>query len=267
MLVLTRRENEKIVFPAVDTTVEVLEVKAGRVRLGIKAPKELQILREEVMQSDAQRPAQEAAGIDAFASTLLRKTKHQIRNHLNSASVGIALARRQLKAGLIESLEVTLDRIGHGFENLGQQVEGLVDQGRPSQQGEYQPQALLVEDDSNECELLAGFLRMAGYRVNTAADGTCAIDYLRNGCSPDVMLLDMNMPRCDGPTTVRMIRKDPALSSLKIFAVTGYSPSQLGVNAEEIGIDRWFQKPLNPEALLGELSSARKILSPVGAGR
>ena len=265
MLVLTRRENEKIIFPAVETSVEVLEVKAGRVRLGIKAPKELQILREEVMQSDSSRPAG-AAGVDAFAMSMLRKTKHQIRNQLNSATVGLALARRQLKAGLIESLEVTLDRIGHGFENLEQQVEGLVDQTKPAAV-EYQPQALLVEDDTNECELLAGFLRMAGYRVNTAGDGTDALDHLRNGCSPDVMLLDMNMPRCDGATTVRMIRQDPALSKLKIFAVTGYSPSQLGIEPEAIGIDRWFRKPLNPEALLGELNAARSMFSPAGAAR
>lgn len=264
MLVLTRRENEKIVFPAVDTTVEVLEVKAGRVRLGIKAPKELQILREEVMQSDAQRA--ERSGVDAFAMSMLRKTKHQIRNQLNSATVGLALARRQLKAGLTESLEVTLDRIGHGFENLEQQVEGLVEQARPTPV-QRQPEALLVEDDSNECELLAGFLRMAGYRVNTAGDGTDAIDHLRNGCSPDVMLLDMNMPRCDGATTVRMIRQDPALSRLKIFAVTGYSPSQLGIEPEAMGIDGWFRKPLNPEALLGELNATRATLSLAGAGR
>jgi CheY-like chemotaxis protein len=108
---------------------------------------------------------------------------------------------------------------------------------------------------------------MAGYRVNTASDGSDAMDFLRNGCSPDIMLLDMNMPKLDGATTVRMIRKDPSMSKLKIFAVTGYSPSQLGINAEEIGIDKWFQKPLNPESLLGELQNTRAMLSPIGAGR
>src|SRR3954463_12582464 len=49
MLVLSRRAHEKIVFPAFNTSVEVLEVKPGRVRLGIDAPANVQILREEVM--------------------------------------------------------------------------------------------------------------------------------------------------------------------------------------------------------------------------
>jgi len=255
MLVLTRRENEKIVFPAVNTSVEVLEVKAGRVRLGIQAPRDLQILREEVMKADGIHLSDQNA-LESFAAQMLRKTKHQMRNDLNKATIGLALARRQLKAGMIENLDATLDKIGQGFDGLNQQVETLIEK-RP---GSSIPQALLVEDDSNECELLAGFLRMAGYKVNTAGDGADALDHLHNGLHPDVVLLDMNLPRCDGPTTVRMIRQDPALARLKIFAVTGYSAAHFGLNEREIGIDRWFQKPLNPESLLGELNAARAEL-------
>jgi len=259
MLVLTRRENEKIIFPALATSVEVLEVKAGRVRLGIQAPRDLQILREEVMKADGVQPEALKSGLDAFATQMLRKAKHQMRNDLNKATIGLALARRQLKAGLIENLDVTLQKIGQGFESLGVQVETLAEK-KPEAPV---PEALLVEDDTNECELLAGFLRMAGYKVNTAGDGADALDHLRNGMNPDVMLLDMNLPRCDGATTVRLIRRDPALARLKIFAVTGYSPSQLGLDHEAIGIDRWFQKPLNPESLLGELNAARATLATV----
>jgi len=61
-------------------------------------------------------------------------------------------------------------------------------------------------DDRNECELLAAFLRLSGVEVATAGDGADALDYLRAPPSR-VVLLDMIMPRCDGPTTVRAIAK------------------------------------------------------------
>ena len=122
--------------------------------------------------------------------------------------------------------------------------------------------ALLVEDDTNERELLAGFLRMAGLDVATAGDGDDALDYLHRQGRPDVVLLDMVLPRCDGPTTVREIRRDPTLAGLKIFAVTGHSPDRFNLQPGAAGgIDRWFNKPLNPEALLHDLNQELAALA------
>ncbi len=256
MLVLSRREHEKIVFPAFRTSVEVLEVKSGRVRLGIEAPPEVQILREEVLKSSggavsrAMPPT--SAVSDAAESNRLRKQCHELRNRLNSGSLGLALAQRQLNAGLMEELEGTLEKMACDLQSLDGDLHQRVDHA-PTPQSQPQLEALLVEDDTNECELLAGFLRLAGYRVNTAHDGADALDRLRTGSRPDVMLLDMNMPRCDGVTTVKMIRRDPSLANLRIYAVTGYSAKQLGVDEKQAGLNGWFQKPLDPERLLGEL--------------
>jgi carbon storage regulator CsrA len=261
MLVLSRRPKEKIVFPAFNTSVEVLEVKPGRVRLGIDAPANVQILREEVMdpaQSKNSGAAQFQRLLNVTASaqseSAMRKMRHDLRNRLNAASVGLALARRQLQAGLIEDLDSTLERIAVGFQLFEGEVDKLTEATKPSSE-KRQPEALLVEDDSNECELLAGFMRLAGYKVNTASDGEAALDRLRNGWKPDVMLLDMNMPRCDGVTTVKMIRRDPQLANMRIYAVTGYSAEQLGVDKKHSGLNGWFQKPLDPERLLGELQA------------
>src|SRR5947209_4217970 len=115
------------------------------------------------------------------------------------------------------------------------------------------PRALLVEDDPNERELLAGFLRHSGLEVDTAGDGCDALDYLRSRGRPDVVLLDMGLPRCDGATTVRNIRRDPAYAGLRIFAVTGSSPDEFDLGSGPGGVDRWFQKPLDPESLLRSL--------------
>ncbi len=69
--------------------------------------------------------------------------------------------------------------------------------------------ALLVEDNANKSNLLAGYLRMTGFEVDTAGDGADALDYLRSHDRPDVVLLDMLMPRCDGPTTIGRIAAIP----------------------------------------------------------
>ena len=112
------------------------------------------------------------------------------------------------------------------------------------------PRALLVEDDQNERELLAGFLRLSGMDVDVVEDGVDALDYLRTKTPPDIILLDMILPRCDGPTTVRQIRSNPGNNRLKIFGVTGHAPESFHLE----GVDRWFRKPLNPEVLLHDLS-------------
>jgi CheY-like chemotaxis protein len=114
--------------------------------------------------------------------------------------------------------------------------------------------ALLVEDNPNERKLLAGFLKMAGFEVETAGDGEDALEYLKSHQLPDVILLDMLMPRCDGPTAVSRIRRDPALASTKIFVVSGSAPGNFGLETGPGGIDRWFNKPIDPEQLAREMA-------------
>src|SRR5262249_21145125 len=104
------------------------------------------------------------------------------------------------------------------------------------------------EDNRNERELLAGFIRMAGIEVVAADDGVGALAYLhREPQKPDVMLLNIALPGNDGLDVVRKVRSDPACGQLRIFAISGRE------DAPEMPVDRWFRKPLNPEVLLDEL--------------
>jgi carbon storage regulator CsrA len=258
MLVLSRRHNEKILLPSVGASIEVLEIKGDRVRLGIDAPSTVTILREELADKQGLRSIADMRAAVEAATLEAREQRHLLRNQLNTATVGIAVARRQLEAGLIEQVAATLSKIGDGVQLLGQNVDKLVSAQQPVRTPTSVPRALLVEDDKNECQLLAGFFRMAGYQVATASDGADALDYLEHNEQPDVMLLDMMLPRCDGPTTIRLVRDRPQFSSLKIFAMSGYTPDQLGFDSQNAGVARWFQKPLNPEMILKELNAARR---------
>ena len=93
----------------------------------------------------------------------------------------------------------------------------------PSNGDELHHRALVVEDDDNERELLAGCLRVSGFDVETAADGLQAMVRLTEK-APDVVLLDIHMPRFDGRKTISAIRNNPDYRGLKLFAVSGTRP-------------------------------------------
>ncbi len=251
MLVLSRQLNEKILFPTLQTSIQVVGIKPGVVRIGINAPDSLPIFREEIYD-----PAQYESGSERSREQQFDEILHQVRNRLQSNTVGLALLKRQLERGLTQDAQATLSRLEEQSNQWGEQIEKVSDH-TPNKH--VRRRALVVEDDQNECELLAGFLRMAGLEVDTAGDGAMALDALHTRGKPDIVLLDMVLPRCDGPTTVRAIRKDPTLHDVKIFALTGLNRDRFDVENGPQGIDRWFRKPLNPETLLREL---RENLSP-----
>jgi DNA-binding response OmpR family regulator len=114
--------------------------------------------------------------------------------------------------------------------------------------------ALLVEDNNNEAELLAGYLRSFHFNVSVARDGAHALEYLAcHDQKPDVVLLDMNMPRMDGKTAIFEMRSNPENEGLKIFAVTGMSQEEAGIGTGCWGVDRWFTKPIRPDVLVSEM--------------
>jgi carbon storage regulator CsrA len=249
MLVLSRRLHEKVVFPTLQASVQIVGVKSGVVRLGIEAPDSVPVFREEIVDRSEFRDPPVPDN-----QKMLDELTHLLNNRLSAGTIGVALLRRQLELGLTEEMGGTLDKIDQTLQTVKQRIEAFTGGGAPQKKmSASRRRALLVEDDRNECELLAGFLRLAGIDVQTAGDGADALDYLKQQGKPDVVLLDMMMPRCDGPTTVRAIRDNPAFEGLKIFGVTGGAVEKFGLDEGPRGIDRWFRKPINPEVLLREL--------------
>jgi CheY-like chemotaxis protein len=178
-----------------------------------------------------------------------------LRNQLNKLGLSVHLFERQWHAGQMAEAEITLEKV------LAL-LDGLEQEGTPPAKPATPPRlrSLLIEDDVNERELLAGLLRMNGCDCQTAADGREALDYLASHDRPDVILLDMWMPRCNGPETLAEIRGNPRYAGLKVFAVSGTSPQELGIRTGPEGVDGWFPKPLNPrklwDALQGSVATA-----------
>ncbi len=243
MLVLSRGPTDKIIFPNLDITVEILRIAGNRVRVGIDAPKDVRVLRHEL----ADEP------LDPAACKRTSQSRHALCNRLNTANLVLHLLQRQLDAGLVEEAETTLQTALHELDTLNAAIGQTT---APSNTAEGRPpcRALLVEDDANESELLAGYLRMSGFDVDRAMDGLQAIIYLSRHRSPDVVLLDMKMPHLDGPKTVSSIRRNPAYRDVKIFAVSGTPQSECGVPTGPQGVNRWFSKPINPQVLVDQMN-------------
>ena len=91
--------------------------------------------------------------------------------------------------------------------------------------------------------------------MDTAADGLQAMVRLTHQ-APDVVLLDMRMPRFDGRKTVSAIRNNPDYRGLKLFAVSGSEPEDMNITLGPNGVDRWFSKPVDPKSLVEALRAA-----------
>jgi carbon storage regulator CsrA len=254
VLVLTRRENEKILLPDVGVTVELMAVTGNRARLGISAPDNIRILREEVAAS------QDALKHAMARGPVSREFAHALRNRLNAAILATETVRLQIEAGHLVETSASLDRIVAELRAMASMLQGNSPAPREpvlaGSSGSHRPwKALVVEDDANESLLLAGILRMTGYEVDVAGDGSDALDYLHSHARPDVVLLDMKLPKVDGPTTLGRIRRDPALEGMKVYAVSAMPPKRFGVKTGPGGIDRWFCKPLDPRELVRQLDT------------
>jgi len=245
MLVVSRKPHEKITLPTVGAAIEVVQIKGGAVRLGIDAPPDVPVLRAELAAREIPLP-QLGDGVGE------RRFRGQVAVRLKTVAMGLGLLRLQLEAGPLDEAYATLTQLQDDLRLLRLGVEGEVE---PAPEPPGRPRrALLVEDDRNQCELLAGCLRQSGLDVDTAGDGADVLDYLGSHRRPDVVLLDMGLPRVDGPTAVRAIRRNPAYAGLKIFAVTGRAPEEFDLECGPGGVDEWFQKPLDPAALLQGLT-------------
>jgi carbon storage regulator CsrA len=243
MLVLTRRQNEKILFPSLGITVHVLRLNGNTAKIGIDAPPNVKIVRDEL------RPTAGEASGNA-------RSDHDLANALSRATLAIHLARKQWQVGRPDEAESSLETALQTLEELERTRH------KPVSPPARRCKALIVEDDANQRELLASLLGMGDCECATAADGEAALAHLEAGGRPDVIFMDMAMPRCDGPEALRRIRSDDRYAKLRVYSVSSTPPTLAGVPDGSTGFDGWFPKPLDPRRLWHVIHDAMR--SPVG---
>ncbi|MEV4727432.1 response regulator transcription factor, partial [Micromonospora humida] len=104
---------------------------------------------------------------------------------------------------------------------------------------------LVAEDDPKQAELLRRYLEHEGHRVSVVHDGRAALDEIRH-CPPDLLVLDVMMPRVDGLDVCRILRRDSEVPVLMVTARSTEDDLLLGL---DLGADDYLTKPYSPREL------------------
>jgi len=111
---------------------------------------------------------------------------------------------------------------------------------------------LVVEDDADTRNIWSTILQHHGYTVFDAADGTQGILMAREQ-NPDLIVMNLSMPRLDGISTTVLLRNDPKTANIPIIACTGFVRDDGEDHAEEAGCNAYIEKPCEPSRLVAEI--------------
>src|SRR5687768_7774390 len=114
------------------------------------------------------------------------------------------------------------------------------------------PLVLVVDDSEDNRDVYAQYLLFSGFRVEMAGDGVEAIE--KASClHPDVIVMDLAMPRLDGWEATRRLKGEPATSSIPVIALTGNADSESKRRTQEAGCSGFLTKPCLPDVLVSEI--------------
>ncbi|MBC7410339.1 MAG: response regulator transcription factor [Arcicella sp.] len=116
------------------------------------------------------------------------------------------------------------------------------------------PKILLVDDDPDIIELLEYNLKKEGYETASANDGIQAVEVAKT-FKPDLILLDVMMPRQDGIETGRQLRQLADFKDTYILFLTARAEEYTEVAAFDIGADDYIVKPIKPRALVSRIKA------------
>jgi len=120
------------------------------------------------------------------------------------------------------------------------------------------PRILVVDDVPDNIDILQMRLESQGYEVVTAVDGVEALEKTRE-LLPDLVLLDVMMPRLDGIETVKQLKADASLPFIPVILVTAKSDTKDVVAGLENGGDDYLTKPVDHAALMARLRAMLRI--------
>ncbi|HJN13750.1 MAG TPA: carbon storage regulator [Pirellulaceae bacterium] len=230
MLVLARKETERLVFPTLGISIEVIHIRGKKTRLGIDAPADVPVLRHELA---------DLKGIDftsggASANQKCSNLAMAVRTTLDSTAVVLNRLHAHLD-GHDAAQSLVLD-VFRELQVLDCNIDDTLEDSHGSS-----PHALLIDNDANERELLASCLRLGGFEVVIASNADDALGYLSLHSRPDFALIDS---ASGDETMIDQLRSTDACAGMKF----------IGLGDNRSGIDRWFARPINAEQLVDELT-------------
>jgi DNA-binding response OmpR family regulator len=119
-------------------------------------------------------------------------------------------------------------------------------------------QVLVVDDEPRILNFLSSKLRASGYEVITASNGEEALEQTQ-AQEPDLMVLDVMMPKMDGFETLKQLR---SFSSVPVIILSAKGANADKVQGLELGADDYLGKPFSPDELIARIEAVKRRLAP-----
>jgi len=113
---------------------------------------------------------------------------------------------------------------------------------------------LVVEDNEMNRDMLTRRLERRGYEPLIAVDGEEGLDKAKNG-APDLILMDLSLPKLDGWTAIKRLKSDDATKGIPVIALTAHAMSGDREKALGAGADDYDTKPIDINRLLGKMEA------------
>lgn len=117
---------------------------------------------------------------------------------------------------------------------------------------------LITEDSPTVLEILKSVLEEEGYEVIAATDGQQALNLAKTD-KPDLIVLDLMLPKIDGYKVCRMLKFDEKYKNIPIIMLTARTKESDENLGKEVGADAYIRKPFQPEVIIDQIT---KLLNP-----
>ncbi len=132
---------------------------------------------------------------------------------------------------------------------------------------EVKPKQILIADDEPDIlEIIRYNLEKEGYEVHTAKDGNEAIEKAKQ-LYPDLIILDIMMPRKNGVEVCSILRTQPSFQDTLIIFLTAMSDESSQIKGLETGADDYISKPISPKVLVSRVNALFRRVSTKEAGK
>ncbi|MGE0447268.1 MAG: response regulator [Vicinamibacterales bacterium] len=179
---------------------------------------------------------------------------------LEYLQVNLRTVYRLIKAGKIPAV-----RVGRQWRFRKRDIDAWLDSQRPRAEHAGTPagaaapvrtarqRVLVVDDEASIRDLLSKTLALAEYDVDTAPDGTAALDRMR-AFGYDLLIADLKMPGMDGLTLIRQAKR--IKQDLPVIIITGFSTESSAIEAVNLGVAGYLTKPFRVPQVLAAAAKA-----------
>jgi CheY-like chemotaxis protein/two-component sensor histidine kinase len=196
---------------------------------------------------------------------LFTQVGHSVGHSEGGLGIGLALAKRltEMHGGTIEARS---EGLGHGSEFIVRLPLGVTarQQSRPAaapdSRDEQRWRILVADDNADVVETFQVMLQILGHEVEVALDGWEALEKAAQ-FRPDVIVLDVGMPKLDGVETARRLRQQSWAQDVVLIAVTGWGSEKDKRQTAEAGFNVHLVKPVDPTMIakvLGDIAKTRR---------